>query len=115
MKREYVDYLDDLIAAMDKAMQFVSGMKYKDFVNDDKTAYAVIRAIEIIGEASKKIPSSIKIKYPGIPWKEMAGMRDKLIHEYFGVKLDIVWDTIKNEIPELHRQFIKITTDLKEK
>ncbi len=62
---------------------------------------AVIRNFEIIGEASKHIPETIRGKYPKIPWKEMAGMRDKLIHEYFGVKLEVVWETVKKRFPEL--------------
>ena len=113
MKREYLDYLEDLVLAMDRAMSFITGMQYSSFKKDDKTVYAVIRAIEIIGEAAKKIPVAVKSKYPDIPWKEMAGMRDKLIHEYFGVKLDIVWNTVKNEIPSLHKRLAGIIDELK--
>ncbi|MFH1258622.1 MAG: DUF86 domain-containing protein [Elusimicrobiota bacterium] len=78
-----------------------------------KTIFAVIRALEIIGEAVKNIPESIRKKYAGIPWKSMAGMRDKLIHEYFGAKLDVVWDTAKNEIPSLKHKFQTILKDRK--
>ncbi len=91
MTREYGDYIADIIDAMNKAIEFVSNMDYNEFVQDIKTTYAVIRAIEIIGEAVKNIPKEVKANYPEIPWKDIAGMRDILVHEYFGAKLDKVW------------------------
>ena len=75
---------------MKNAMDFVRDMSYEEFVKDTKTVYAVIRAIEIIGEAVKNIPEDVRNKYPEIPWRAMAGMRDKVIHAYFGVKLERV-------------------------
>ena len=85
MKKEFLDYVEDMVDAMDDAMSFVEGMKYEDLVKDRKTIYAVVRALEIIGEAAKRIPDLVRNRYPQIPWKDMAGMRDKLIHEYSGV------------------------------
>ncbi len=79
----------------------MAGMTLDEFKQDDKTSSAVIRKFEIIGEAAKKIPDSLKSKYPQIPWKEMAGMRDKLIHFYFGVKYELVWQTVKDVIPQI--------------
>jgi len=114
MKREFLDYIEDTIEAMDDAMRFVKGMEYNDFVKDRKTIYAVIRAIEVIGEAVKKIPDSVKNRYPKIPWKDMAGMRDKLIHEYFGVNLKRVWRTVKKDIPNLKPSFDKILKDFEQ-
>jgi uncharacterized protein with HEPN domain len=111
MKEEFLDYIEDIIEAMDDAMSFVKSMDYDDFVKDRKTIYAVIRAIEIIGEAVKKIPESVRNRYLQIPWRDMAGMRDKLIHEYFGVDLRAVWDTIKKDIPNLKPSFDKILKD----
>lgn len=70
---------------MEKAQSFIEGMKFKDFAGDSKSIFAVIRALEIIGEAAKKIPNDIPSRSPEIPWKDMAGMRDVLIHDYFGV------------------------------
>ncbi len=73
------------------------------FKNDNKTASAVIRKLEIIGEAAKGIPEEVRLLHPQIPWKEMAGMRDKLIHFYFGVDHDLVWVTVKRRLPEVKR------------
>ncbi len=81
-------------------------------MDDLKTIYATRKAIEIIGEAVKKIPSSIKDKYRDIPWREIAGMRDVLVHDYFGVDLDVLWKTVQQDIPELKMMFIKIMKDL---
>lgn len=113
MKREFMDYLDDIVNAMNKVEDFTKDMTYVEFIEDDKTTFAVIRALEIIGEAVKKIPSSITKQYPQIPWKDMAGMRDKLIHEYFGVKTKVVWETIKQDIPPLKPLFQRILAEEK--
>lgn len=101
MIREYKDYVVDIIDAIDKAESFVKGMNADVFEKDAKTQFAVIRAFEIMGEAVKKIPSSVRNKYQEIPWKDMAGMRDKLIHEYFGIKPRVVWKTIKDDLPRI--------------
>ena len=77
-------------------------------MKDEKTQYAVIRAIEIIGEASKKIPKNIKTKYTDVPWYEISGMRDKLIHDYFGVNSKIVWKTVKEDLPRLKKLIVRI-------
>ncbi len=101
MKREIGDFIEDIVNAMNKALKFVEGMNYEEFAKDDKTVFAVVRAIEIIGEAVKNIPEDIRREYPEIPWKGMAGMRDKVIHGYFGVDIKVVWDTVNKRIPEL--------------
>jgi len=99
MKRDYSDYLQDILGAIDEVADFTEGMTYDDFTTDRKTVNAVIRSLEVLGEASKKIPEDIKEKHPEIPWKRMAAMRDKLIHEYFGVDTEIVWTVVKEELP----------------
>jgi len=76
-------------------------MEYAEFVIDDKTVYAVVRAREIIGEATKQIPEPMRQKYKSVPWREMAKMRDKLIHQYFGVDLQVVWKTVQNDLTPL--------------
>jgi len=97
---------------MNKGMEFVEGMEYEDFIRDDKTIFAVIRAIEIIGEAVKNISENVKKVYPEIPWRNMTGMRDKLIHGYFGVNPVRVWKTVKEEIRPLKPLFEKILKNL---
>jgi uncharacterized protein with HEPN domain len=114
MKEEFLDYIEDIIQAMNDALSFVKDMEYDVFLRDKKTIYAVNRALEIIGEATKNIPASVKKRYPQIPWKKMAGMRDKVIHEYFGVDLKRVWSTVKKDIPNLKPLFEKILSDFKQ-
>ena len=96
-KREFLDYLRDIQEALEKLEKFTRGMNFEAFAKDDKTSFAVIRALEIIGEAARKIPKSVRSRYPDIPWQDMAGMRDKLIHDYFGVDLRVVWKTLQLE------------------
>ena len=99
--RLHMDYLRDILENAEKATRFIEGMSGDDFLQDEKTVFAVIRALEIVGEATKNIPVEVREKYPSIPWREMAGMRDKLIHAYFGVKLAVVWRTVTEDIPAL--------------
>jgi uncharacterized protein with HEPN domain len=105
-------YLKDIIDAMTAIEGFVEGISFDNFKKDDKTSSAVIRKFEIIGEAAKNVPETIKERYPKIPWKEMAGLRDKLIHFYFGIKYDLVWRTIKDVVPEIKLLVSKIAEDL---
>ena len=115
MKRNSLDYIEDINDAISKIEIFTKGMDYQDFVEDDKTIYAIVRALEIIGEAAKKIPPDIKNSYPQIPWKDVVGMRDKLIHEYFGVNTKVLWNTIKQDIPSLKPLVQTFLSTLKEK
>lgn len=100
-ERNYSDYVWDILNSIDEIEEFTVGMSFEGFVKDKKTVNAVIRSLEVLGEAAKKIPSDMRERYPQIPWTRMAGMRDKLIHEYFGVDLEIVWTVIKEELPPL--------------
>ena len=107
MKREYEDYLNDMLENAEKALSFVEGLDYESFRKDDKAVYAVIRAFEIIGEAARQIPESIREKNTNIPWREISAMRNKLTHEYFGVNIEVVWRTVQEDlsviIPALKR------------
>ena len=95
MKKDDSIYIDDIINAMKKIILYCENMKEKEFYNDEKTQDAIIRKLEIIGEASKNISSEYKNIHNQIPWKSMAGMSDKMIHDYAGVDLIAVWETIK--------------------
>ncbi len=111
--RDVVIYLQDIIDAMLAIEKFVGSLGFNEFKNDDMISSAVIRKFEIIGEATKQIPEDIRNAYPDVQWKEMAGMRDRLIHFYFGVKYELVWHTIKDVIPLLKPIINKIITDIK--
>ena len=101
MKRNYKLFIQDIIDAMETIEKFVGNMKLDELKADEKTSSAVLMKFEIIGEAAKYIPNRIKEKYNDIPWKSMTGMRDRLIHAYFGIDYNLVWAAIKNEIPKL--------------
>ncbi len=100
-EREFADFLEDIRAAAIKAQEFVAGMDFAAFERDDKTAYAVVRSLEIIGEATKRIPHDFRNQHPDVPWRAMAGIRDKLIHDYTSVNLEIVWQTVTEDLPGL--------------
>lgn len=103
-KREDNALIQDIKEAIDRIISYTSQIEYEDFLQDYKTQDAVIRNIEILGEAVKLLSDEVKEKYTNIPWKDIAGTRDKLIHNYFGVNIDIVWNIAKNEIPFLSAQ-----------
>ena len=100
-KREDSAILQDIKEAIKRIISYTSKIDYEEFLQDFKTQDAVIRNIEILGEATKLLSNETKSKYPDIPWKEIAGTRDRLIHDYFGVNIDIIWDIAKNEIQSL--------------
>jgi uncharacterized protein with HEPN domain len=95
------DALRDILEAAKTAIEFVSDVSDGDLSADKKTEFAVIRALEIVGEAARRIPTSYREEHPHIPWAEMAGMRDKLIHDYFGVDLEVVLKTVREDLPPL--------------
>lgn len=92
-------YIYDILKAIDLINSFVSEMDLEEFKDDLKTQSAVIRQFEVIGEAVKKLDKSLTMKHPEIDWSAVAGMRDLLIHQYFGVDLDLVWESIKEDLP----------------
>lgn len=111
MKRDYRHYISDILDCIQKIKLFVGDMIYEEFVEDDKTASAVVKKIEIIGEAAKNVPKEIREKYSELPWSDMARMRDKTIHFYFGTDYEIVWRVIKDRLPEIEPRIVRILKD----
>jgi len=109
--RTHADYLEDILDAIRKVAQFIQGMTFEEFAKDDKTVFAVIRGLEVIGEATKRIPSSVRDLHPEVPWREMAGMRDKLTHDYFGINLIVVWKTAIEDLPALEPVISRIVSE----
>ena len=111
MKYEFRDYLDDIQRSMELALSFTTDMSLADFRDDEKTQYAVIRCLEVIGEAAKRIPEEFRQGHPDIPWKSMAGMRDRLIHGYDVVDSEIVWVTVRDTIPAILQMIAQLTDE----
>jgi uncharacterized protein with HEPN domain len=99
MSYEFLDYVEDILDAMDKAEILLEDVTFEEFEADFRINFAVVRALEIVGEAAKRLPLDLRQQYPKIPWKGMAGMRDRIIHGYDNVDLHIVWDVVKKDIP----------------
>jgi uncharacterized protein with HEPN domain len=108
MSFEPRDYLSHILAEADYLLATSEELTSTDFVTDETLQRAFVRSLEIIGEAAKKVPDSFRVEHPDIEWRAMAGMRDRLIHDYFGVDYEIVWDVVQNHIPELRRQIATI-------
>ena len=108
MGKEDIVYLRHIFDAISRIDEYTQTMNYNDFASNHLVQDGVIRQIEIMGEATKKLSESIRNKYPDVPWKDMAGMRDKLIHHYFGVDMEAVWDTTKKDVPVLREKIESI-------
>ena len=112
MNRSAELFIRDILEYMERSEEHLKELSFEEFLHDNKTCDAVIRCIEVIGEAAKNVPASIRDKYPSIPWRNMAGMRDKIIHGYFVVDFEEVWLVVKEEVPELKPMIQEVLDDL---
>jgi len=112
MSRELLLFIEDILENISNIELFMHGVDKEKFLKNEEKQYAVIRALEIIGEAVKNIPEDFRKKYSTTPWREIAGFRDVLIHSYFGVNLDRVWKIVKDDIPMLRNKILEIRTGL---
>ncbi len=103
MRRNYKLYLEDIFAAIEKIQKYAGNISYEDLIKDEMKIDAIVRNFEIIGEASNNIPKETRDKYPSIEWRKVINFRNILAHEYFGVDYEIMWDIIKNKLPDLQK------------
>lgn len=110
--RHYGDYVRDILQSIDEADDFTRGLSFEAFSQDRRTVNAVIRSLEVLGEAANKIPKPLQRRFSEIPWKWIIRMRNKLIHEYFGVDLEIVWEVIKTDLPPIRPYVVRMLAEL---
>jgi uncharacterized protein with HEPN domain len=108
IKREFILYLEDMLQSMDRIEEYLSSLDFKKFKQTYLVVDAIIRNFEIIGEASKNIPTYIQQKYPEIPWKKMYGLRNLIAHEYFGIDYEMIWEIAKRNLPQNRIDLIEI-------
>ncbi len=113
-KRNYLLHILDILDAIRSIEEFTSGIEFEVFLRDEKSKAAVVWKLTIIGEAAKRLPRELRQKYKGIPWSDMARMRDKISHDYFGIRYEIVWNVIKTRLPEIRNILQKMLDDLKD-
>jgi len=111
-QREYGDFLDDIITYAEKAERFVAGLSYMDFISNEEKVFAVIYALEVIGEAANRLPRSLTGRYPEVAWPKLIGMRNFLIHGYDAMDVSIVWNTVHEDLPSLRQQIARILAAL---
>lgn len=111
MPRDYKVYLEDILEAVERILRYTSNAPAVDFTKDERTLDAVIRNLMVIGEAVKSVPVRVRRKYPEVEWRKVAGLRDVLIHQYFGIKSNVISDTVRVKIPLLKKQIGRIIAE----
>lgn len=100
-KRDPDLLLEDMLSAVKKVERYTAGMDQKSFLQDEKTLDAVVRNLEILGEAAKQLPEDFLTQHPGVPWRQIAGLRNRIVHEYFGLDLELIWEVVQKDLPQL--------------
>ena len=108
-KRDAALLIEDMRAAISKIARYTAGVERAEFLTDDKTVDAVVRNIAILGEASKQVPDEFKASHPTLPWAQMAGLRNRIVHDYAGVDLELIWEIVQSSLPQLSRQLAGIS------
>ena len=111
-KRSYKLFFQDIISSIEKIEEYIHKISYEEFIENKMMYDAVIRNLEIIGEATKNIPDNIKKQYPNLPWKRMSGLRDIVAHEYFGIDTTIIWKVITQNLPEVKGEIVRISNNI---
>ncbi|CCI35127.1 MAG: DUF86 domain-containing protein [Microcystis sp.] len=111
-QREFRDFLQDILEAICQLEKMTQDLSFEEFSTKIEIFLSAVKLIEIIGEAVKNIPDEVRVNYPNIPWKNIAGMRDKLVHEYWAIDEKVVWKVIQNNLPQLKRIIISIIEKL---
>jgi len=101
MPRDSKVYLEDILEAIARIQRYTSGLSREAFAGDERTLDAVVRNLEVIGEAVKQLPADVRSQAPSVEWQKIAGLRDILIHQYFGIDVEILWDIVENKLPGL--------------
>ncbi|KAF5418324.1 MAG: hypothetical protein C5S45_09275 [Candidatus Methanocomedens sp.] len=115
MKKESEVFIEHILESIELIENYTANKTISDFIESVQLQDSIIRRIEIIGEAVKNLPAEVKSNYPDVPWKNIAGIRDVLIHKYFGIDLELTWQVVQKDIPDLKRENLKIKQDLKNK
>ena len=111
--RRDLDYLLDILDAINRALEYTNGIIWEEYLQDRKTQDAVVRNLEVLGEATKKVSDQTRSINPSIPWREMSGTRDRLIRHYFGVNQEIVWQIVQDDLPVLRKQVEQLINDIR--
>jgi len=111
MSRSSLEYLRHILDEVIYLESRVEGLSKEEFIQDETLRRAFVRSLEVIGEATKNIPAELRQKYSYVEWRAMAGMRDRLIHRYFGIDYDLVWDVVTNKVPMLHQEIRQVIRD----
>jgi uncharacterized protein with HEPN domain len=115
MERDSKVYIEDILESLELIAEYVDGVIEEEFRSDQQLQDAVIRRFEIVGEAAKQVPESFRNKYPYVPWRTLAGLRDVLIHQYFGVSIDRIWKMVENELNKTINDVFRVVRDLTKK